>query len=458
MSGSAAILGVILSRKFGHGVKTDGFFAAYGVYLAFVLVAGSLRVIVMPRFVAAERLAAEVSSWALGLAPVLALGAVVAIVWPHWIASALTSNAAAQDQAAQLLPWLVPAAVAQIYGGLVASALAALDDYAWAAFGFALGSIVSVVVTLALVDHGVVAFGWGLMVNGAVSLAVPLLALLARMRPAPPDGRAWGRLLELAEGVALPIALQGLYVVAYRYASGLGTGRATTFSYAYLIAAFLVSVTAASIALVTTVPFAREGMSPERSARHVLAISWLSLVPVAAACGVFALAGEGVVRRVLGSSYGGGTGAELGHLVVYLGPWIVASVALTVAYPLVFVRGRARWLPAVALAAIATQVLVEWLLQRWFHLSGVAAGLAVTTALVLAVLLVALNALGRVIRGLIVAAVVCGGVAAIAFAVPRLVLGDFAAAAAGLVLYTVVLAAWRPAGLRQAWAYVRALQ
>ncbi len=88
-------------------------------------------------------------------------------------------------------------------------------------------------------------------------------------------------------------------------------------------------------------PFAREGSSPERAARHVVAISWVSLALVAAAAGVFALAGEPVVRRVLGSSYGGGTGAELGRLVVYLAPWMVASVAVTVAYPLVFVRGRA---------------------------------------------------------------------------------------------------------------------
>src|SRR6266581_3320142 len=54
VSGSAAVAGVILSRKFGHGVKTDGFFAAYGVYLALILVAGSLRVVVLPRFAAAR--------------------------------------------------------------------------------------------------------------------------------------------------------------------------------------------------------------------------------------------------------------------------------------------------------------------------------------------------------------------------------------------------------------------
>src|SRR5215813_9326771 len=71
VSGSAAVLGVILARKFGHGVKTDGFFAAYGVYLALVLVAGSLRVVVLPRFATARvehRLGTEVAGWSTALA------------------------------------------------------------------------------------------------------------------------------------------------------------------------------------------------------------------------------------------------------------------------------------------------------------------------------------------------------------------------------------------------------
>src|SRR5579862_8409077 len=84
VSGTAAVLGIILSRKFGHGVKTDGFFAAYGVYLALVLVAGSLRVIVLPRFVTARedgRLAQEVGAWSAGLALPLAILTVIAIAW-----------------------------------------------------------------------------------------------------------------------------------------------------------------------------------------------------------------------------------------------------------------------------------------------------------------------------------------------------------------------------------------
>src|SRR3954451_12284787 len=117
VSGSAAVLGVILARKFGHGVKTDGFFAAYGVYLALVLVAGSLRVLVLPRFVNARaagrlppaggawgappgRLAREVGPWGPALGPPLAVVTVIAVGWPHAVASALTSSAAAQDNAA----------------------------------------------------------------------------------------------------------------------------------------------------------------------------------------------------------------------------------------------------------------------------------------------------------------------------------------------------------------------
>ena len=47
---------------------------------------------------------------------------------------------------------------------------------------------------------------------------------------------------------------------------------------------------------------------------------------------------------------------------------------------------------------------------------------------------------------------------ALAFGLPQLVVGPYAAAVAGLVAYCVALALWRPAGLRQAWGYVRTLQ
>src|SRR4030088_3133497 len=112
VSGSAAVAGAILSRKFGHGVKTDGFFAAYGVYVALVLVANALRVVVLPRFARARvegRLGREVGTWSLALAGPLVPAVVVAVAAPHALAGVLTGSSSAQHQAAELLPWLVPA-------------------------------------------------------------------------------------------------------------------------------------------------------------------------------------------------------------------------------------------------------------------------------------------------------------------------------------------------------------
>src|ERR1051325_6827173 len=95
VSGSAAVAGAILSRKFGHGVRTDGFFAAYSVYLALVLVANALRVVLLPRFARAEaegRLAREAASWAAALAVVLVPVVVVSIFASHAVAGVLTGG------------------------------------------------------------------------------------------------------------------------------------------------------------------------------------------------------------------------------------------------------------------------------------------------------------------------------------------------------------------------------
>ena len=462
VSGAAAVAGAILSRKFGHGVKAAGFFGAYGVYVALVLVANALRVVVLPRFArarAAGHLGREAGTWAGALALPLVPAIVVAIVWSGTIASALTGGGAKGDAAATLLPWLVPAAAAQIYAGIGASALAAFDDYTTAAVGFAVGAITSVVVIVTLVDaHGIVVFGWGLAASGAIAVGVPLVALALRGAIGLPGPDVLGRLWELVEGVSLPFAIQGLFVIANRFAIGLGSKQGSTFAYAYLIAALLVAVTASSLALVSSVPLTRDGLTAERTARHVVAASWLSLALIAAAAGVFAIAGERIVHVALGAHYAGATGSELGRLVVYLSPWMVASVAFSVAFPLLFVRGRARWLPLLAVAALLVHVPVEWAARALLGLAGVAAGMAVTTGAVLVVLLAALGALAPTLRGLVVAAVTCGGLAAICFAVPGALLGPVAAALVGLALYGGALLAWRPAGLRAAWHYVRTLR
>src|SRR5215216_4078729 len=272
MTGTAAIGGAILAREFGHGVKTDGFFAAYGLYLALVLVAQTLRVVVLPPLTRAReegRLAEEVGAWALALALVTVPLVAIGVLAPGLVARALAGGADARHAAADLLPWLAAGAAFQIFAGLLASALAALDDYVVAAAAFALGGVAGLAVIVAFLDHGVVVFGWGALVNGVVCAVLPLVVAMTRGATGRPRAAGVGRRLWwLAVGVALPFALQGVYVIANRFAL---------------------------------------------------------------AAGIFGVAGAPVAERVLGDAYGGGTGAELGRLVVYLAPWMVASVGVSVA-------------------------------------------------------------------------------------------------------------------------------
>ena len=239
--------------------------------------------------------------------------------------------------------------------GVFASALASLDDYVVAAASFSGGAVAGLVVIVALVGHGVVAFGWGLALERRDRRRRAARSA-RRARDARATGREPGRPPPGARRRRrAALCVTGLYVVGYRFANGR-PGKATTLSYAYLIAATLVAVTATSIALVSTVPFARGEPTPWRVARQSARSPGSRLATVGRRRGVFALAGATVARHVLGSEYGGGTGAELGRLVVYFAPWMVASIAVTVAYPLLFVRGRARWLPLLAVGALGVHV------------------------------------------------------------------------------------------------------
>ena len=142
VSGSAAVAGVILSRKFGHGVKTDGFLPPTPSISRSCSWRASLRVVVLPRFVRARRATdgwrRRSGTWAAALAVPLARGGrrVTALVRTGSRRCSPASPARGTLRP-QLLPWLIASAAAQVLGGVVASALAAFDDYVDAAFGFA---------------------------------------------------------------------------------------------------------------------------------------------------------------------------------------------------------------------------------------------------------------------------------------------------------------------------------
>jgi O-antigen/teichoic acid export membrane protein len=470
-TGLAAVVGIVLGREFGRTPETDGFFSAYVVFILVVLAAGAIRVTVLPAFARARaggRLGGEVIAYVVVLASLAVPLLVVAVVAASPIAAALTGESAgiSQSTAANARPWMLFAAVCQLFAGLAASALAALDDYFTPAAGFAAGSIAGLALILLLVgDHGIQVISWGMALNGAIALAVPSAAIAVRARTErvprgaarPSDGAYGARLGIMAAGIALPLALQALYIVSNRLAHGEGAGAQTSLGYAYLIISAVVAVTASSLGLVTAVPLTRVGLSENRISRHIASSAWIGLVVIGAVAGCFGVAGGQIAGSVLGSSYSSDAGDELGRLVVMLAPWAAVSIGVSVTFPLMFVAGRARPLPAIAVGALMLQVPVAWALGRLFGLDGLALSLAVSTGAVLVALLATLRALGVTARTLLpevasVAAIGCG-----AFVLADIALPAIAAAFAGLTAYAVLIISLRRAASRDAWRYLRDL-
>jgi O-antigen/teichoic acid export membrane protein len=469
LSLAAAVAGAFLAHKFGRNDKTDGFMAAYGVYLVLVLGAQAFRMVVVPDLTRAEaegRLGSEFRAYAVAFLavaiPATVVTAVFANFWGELITGRLPESSA--HVAAQALPWLVPAAFAQLIAALAASALAAKDSYVPAALGFAIGGIAGVVFfVLAADSHGLVSLAWGLALNGAIAIGLPLAVLLVRgnrlRRHRGVPLRLGYRLWRLAYGAAVPIALQGLYLIALRFAAGTGEGSVTSLSYAYLLAATFVSTTAFSLSLISAAPLTRRGVDAESAAEHVVHSAWISLAFVGAAAGLVALLGGRVVTAVLGPAFSGNVGDELGRLVVFLSPWMIGNAAFLITYPLLFVMHRTRLLIPLALAGLVIDVPISIVCRSLWGLTGVTVALGVTTLLVVLGLMASLapRMLWLTVNGLGRLSLLVGAATALAFGGASLVFGAVPAAAAGLALYALLLLAMRQLGLAQAWHYVRAL-
>jgi len=465
---AAAGAGALLAHKFGRNAETDGFLSAYAVYLVLILAAQSFRMVVVPdltRAAADGRLGGESRSYALAYLCLAVPASILVGIFRTPLADVLTGTLPAQSAhvASRALVVLVPAAFVQLLAALAASALAALDSYGTAAAGFALGGIVGLAVFAALAGrHGIVSLAWGLAANAVVALAVPTIALWRRhaLGGRLPERLDIGpRLWHLAQGAAVPVALQGCYLLGLRFAAKLGVGSVTSFSYAFLAASTLVGATAFSLGLISSAPLTRRGIDAVAAGRHVVHAAWVSLTIVGAAAGVFALVGGRIVGVVLGSAYSGGVGRALGHLVAYLALWMLAWVGFAVTFPLVFVAEK-RW-TLVPLAALGFGICIPLglgLRAAW-GLPGIAIAVGLATLVIAAGLLATVSprTLWIAAVGLGRLALAVGSAAALAFGALSIALSPVPAAVVGVLLYGLLIVSFRSLGLSDAWAYVRGL-
>ena len=469
LSLAAALAGAFLAHKFGRNLRTDGFMAAYGVYLVLVLGAQAFRMVVVPDLTRAEaegQLGAEFRAYCIAFLVVAVPATVLTALLESFFGELVTGRLpeASASIAADALPWLIPAAFLQLLAALAASALAARDSYQPAALGFALGGVAGLVFfVLAADEHGIVSLAWGLTLNGAVAVALPAAVLLfrgSRIRlHRNIELRVGHRLWQLMYGAAVPLAAQGLYLMALRFAAGTGEGNVTSLSYAYLLAGMFTSATAFSLSLISTAPLTRRGVDADSAAEHVVHSAWVSLALVAAAAGLVALIGGRVVTALLGDAFAGDVGDELGKLVVYLSPWMVANAAFSITYPLMFVMHRTRWLIPLAVGGILVNVPISIVGRSLWGLTGVTVALGIATFVLVLGLMASLSLrmLALSVLGLARLSLLVGAATALAFGGASLVLSAVPAAAAGLALYALLRVAMRELGLAQAWQYVRAL-
>src|SRR4029078_3380425 len=88
------------------------------------------------------------------------------------------------------LPWMVVAGLGQFTAGLLASTLAALDDYVLPALALIVGSVTEPPLRLARVDESrTEAVAWGMALNAVLATALMALWLWRRARRGRmPDG------------------------------------------------------------------------------------------------------------------------------------------------------------------------------------------------------------------------------------------------------------------------------
>src|SRR6059058_1890351 len=132
LSVAGAVAGVYLAHKFGRNDETDGFMAAYGVYLVLVFGAQAFRMVVVPdltRAAAEGRLGGEFGAYAVAVLLVAVPTSVIVAAFPEFFGEVITGRLPHSSAviAGDALKWIVPAAFLQLLAALAASALAARD-------------------------------------------------------------------------------------------------------------------------------------------------------------------------------------------------------------------------------------------------------------------------------------------------------------------------------------------
>ena len=378
---TSGVQAVLIGAIFGTTPGTDGFFAAYGVYTLFVLLAQSWRTAIVARLAEAPSRFERFNRFCGATAVIFVvsglifvpLGATVASVF----AGSLPPEAASTVRETLLLLW--PAAGAQMVAALAAAMLGLLGDYTRAAIANSAGSATAIVGFLLLHrSMGVTALPVSILCGTFVTM-VPLVEALVRAgwRPTAAivtqlarNARAAGLLLFSSLTNALVYLV---YLLSLAFASRLGTGVVTIYSYAYFVLGFATTFVSSSVMVVLAAPIAATWDRNARSLRphmdDVIRTGLMIVIPVVAAG---ALIGNDVASALL-TAFTPSSINDLLTVFFILSPVLVTSVAVTVPSVALFTLGRYRDRAVVALVVLLLHA-------AWSSLALITGSLAVLAA------------------------------------------------------------------------------
>jgi peptidoglycan biosynthesis protein MviN/MurJ (putative lipid II flippase) len=443
---AGGVLAVLVAVLIGNDARTDGFFAAYGVYAVAVLFAQSTRMSIVARIV-------EPGGFDRFFGAALLIFTVCGVAFVGFggpLTDLLTGDLSpvAADTARTALLVLWPAIGGQLFGALAAALLATHDDFTTPALAFGGGGIVSIAAFLLLEPGmGIDAVSVAILIGSTLTGVVLLVRVLRTgwrpdMRPllrVADNARAAG--VMVLSSLAFLIAQLG-YLVSIAVAAHLGPGTVTVYSYSYAAMALVIALLASVPSIVLAAPLATtwdrrpSGLLPHH--RRVWLAGLLLLIPVAAAGW---LVGDDVAGALLTKF----TDAEVDltvELFLILLPTVPWSIAASLPQTALYTVGRYRVVAVIAGVVVVLQAAISILAGAIDDVDLLAAAVPIAGTLSVVWMLWALSpaylrsALPMLVGGLLRA----GAIAAVVFGPPALLLPDPAAYAAGLVLFAAAVA------------------
>lgn len=450
---AGGVLAVLVAVLVGSDARTDGFFAAYGLYAMAIVFAQTARTTIVPRLFEGETRFAAFDRFLGGGLVVLVVVAVLLGPLGGVLSSLATGDLPdeARETARTSLLLLLPAIALQVFAALGAAMLGALGDFAGPGIAFTAGGFGSIVAFVALEPAlGIEALPVGLLVGAAVSAGVIAVGLVRRgWRPSGAIVAGGPRSMTAAAGVLTLASLAVLiahigYLVTLGVGARLGEGVVTSFSYGYMGFNLVFALIAGSIPMVIVGPLAEHwDRRPETLVEHnvrVFRAGLLLVLPVVAAVRL-------VGHEVAGFALSKFSESEIDLVVdafLLLSPLIVTGLIQAVPYAAVLVRARYRGVALAAAGVVTVQVVLVLIAGERDSARLLAAALPIANVvnLTAALFLVSRRYPALVVPPLVVAFARLALVAAVAFTLPWLVVdvtampaGDWVALAAGLVLY-----------------------